>query len=90
MANDPFDPVDPEFIAHTEEHAQEWAEWAKHDFAHFVQIIMDKTGASRQEVLLYLIGERLGQIIEQGISAKIVVRHEVPPPPREEGDEWKK
>lgn len=87
MADNEFDSSDPDFIAHTEHHAREWAAWMEHDLEHFVQILRDRTGASTDTVLLYLISERLGQIADQGI--RITVRHEVPKPPPGEGDEWK-
>jgi len=78
---------DSDDARHLESHAADWARWMERDLTHFIGILQARTGASRQEVLLYLISERLSQIAEQGIS--LTVRHEMPKPPPSEGDEWK-
>lgn len=89
------DDVDDNALDPQEAHdaAQQWAEWASFDLEHFVAPLAVATGMTRQEVLLYLISERLGQLVDQGLKVKGTIKHqhEVKPlePPPDPGEEWK-
>lgn len=72
------------------EYAEKWADWMSHDLEEFVDVVATRTGASRSDTLLYLISERLAQIVEQGITVKVIARHDIHEhPPEADGDEWK-
>lgn len=73
------------------EAAENWSKWANFDLAHFIDPIVHQTGLTRQEALLYLISERLSQIVEQGVDVRITASIEHRDPGEDdEGEAWKK
>jgi len=69
--------------------AKQWAVWATHDVANFIDPIVLVTGLSRSEVLLYIISERLAQIAESGVRVQLYAKHEIIEP-GDETEDWKK
>ena len=89
MANDDLE-TDQEAVKATAELARSWAKWLAFDLQHFIDPVAEATGLPRDQVLLYLVSERLSQIAEHGITIKLVARHDiVQHPPEDEGDDWK-
>ena len=64
---------------------QKWIKWAQFDLEHFLEPLAAATGLSQSEALLYLIGERLGQIVDGGLLMHIITH-----PPSDPEDEWKR
>lgn len=75
----------------TREAAARWSEWLRHDLAHFIEPLVQATGLTRLEVLMYLMSERLAQLAEEGITMRVFAHHEVEElPPEDDADTWKK
>jgi len=70
--------------------AKQWAVWATHDVANFIDPIVLVTGLSRSEVLLYIISERLAQIAESGVTVKLFARHDIVEHPPDDEEDWKR
>lgn len=79
----------PEAVAEARAAALRWARWATHDFEHFLDPIAAETGLTRMEVLLYIMGERLGELAENGLLMHMVV-HQPRPPEDDEEEPWKR
>jgi len=75
-------------VAETRAAAAEWAKWAAFDLENFINPIMAETGLTRQEVLLYLVSERLSQLAETGVDVNIMAKIEHKGP-EQEGESWK-
>lgn len=85
------EPLGPEAVADAQAAAARWTDWARHDFRHFLDPVAEATGLTRTEVLLYILGERLGEIAEHGILLHVVVHQpDRPDDPSEEGEAWKR
>lgn len=68
--------------------AKRWEEWLCTDLKHFLQPLASASGLTVQEVLLYLMNERLSQMTDGGVRLHIIVH-------RPEGDDddeepWKR
>ena len=77
----------PQDVAETQAAAGRWATWARHDFTYFVDPLAAQAGLTREEALLYILSERLGELLESGLLMHVVVHQ---PPPEDEGESWKR
>lgn len=85
----PEDPLEGEKAAQEARAAAErWVKWARFDFEHFLDPLAREAGLTRTEALLYILGERLGEVTDNGLLFHMVVHHDDGPP--EEEEPWKR
>lgn len=70
--------------------AARWADWLRFDLEHFVTPLTEATGLSAHDVLLYLISERVAQLVDFGITLHIEHKHGEGDDDELPGEEWKK